>query len=150
MWLLPALIHLLPFAGATPLGAYYLPIFVGPFLAAWLFDPFVAVAASLLMPMLNHTVTGMPNLKMTLILTLELVVFSLTVSSLRTWKSLRYYIAAFAVLVAKLCSLALVALFPALSLLPSLGFFVQSVVTALPGIVLLTLLNVAMVKASDD
>jgi membrane-associated HD superfamily phosphohydrolase len=149
MWLFPFLVHLIPSSGAIPLGGYLLPIFFAPFLAAWLFDPLVSVLSSLLMPILNYTVTGMPIWNMTIILSLELTVFSLVVISLRSRKSIRSYVAPFAVLVAKLCSMTLVAVFPSLAALHSWDFFVQSTVAALPGIFLLALLNLAIAQISN-
>src|SRR5687767_7770331 len=78
MWLIPVLVHLIPpFGDGTPLGVRLLPIFYAPLLAVFLFHPVVAVLASLAMPFINYLLTGMPPFNIAILLTVELVVFSL-------------------------------------------------------------------------
>lgn len=81
-FVLPLLFHLLPSSG-IPLGARLLPIFYAPLLAALLFPPVVALSASLIAPLLNHTLTGNPPLPVAAQLSAELLVFTGVVLLLR-------------------------------------------------------------------
>src|SRR5258706_14846411 len=77
MWLLPVLVHLLPLNGPVPEGARFLPIFYAPVVADWFFNPLVAFLAWLLIPFINHSLTGMPPLNRALLLCIELATFHL-------------------------------------------------------------------------
>lgn len=79
MVLLPILVHLIPFSGAAPLGAYLLPMFVAPLVAVFYLSPAGLVLAALLAPVLNHFLTGMPTSAVLPGLIAELVLFSLLV-----------------------------------------------------------------------
>ncbi len=146
MWMLPALVHQIPFSQPTPLGAYLLPIFFVSLFAAWFFDPWVSVVASLLQPLLNHITIGMPTFNVAILLSLELVLFSLMVIKFREYKGLRSFVAPFAVVVAKLGSMILVAAVPSLAKTHFFVFFAHSVKVALPGIFLLWLFNLVLVR----
>lgn len=150
MWLFPFLVHLIPYSGAIPIGTYLLPIFFAAFLSAWLFHPSVSLIASLVMPFANYVLTGMPTINMAIILSLELVVFSTVIASMRSRKSIRAYVAPVAVLIAKLSSMILIAIFSSLSTVPPWNFFIQSVANGLPGILLLLLLDLAIARAYHD
>ena len=75
MALLPILVHLIPFSGKTPLGAYLLPMFIAPLVSAFYLSPAGLVAACLIGPPLNYMLTGMPDLTVLLTLIPELMIF---------------------------------------------------------------------------
>ena len=79
MVLLPILVHLIPFSGATPLGAYLLPMFIAPLVAAFYLSPVGLVLAALLAPVINHALTGMPAAAILPGIMVELALFSLIV-----------------------------------------------------------------------
>jgi len=140
--LLPFLVHLLPPSGGVPLGARLLPIFVAPFLAAALFHPGAAVVASLVTPTLNRLATGQPAPAMSVLLTVELLVFSGIVLAVRERWPRAWFLAPVAYVVAK--GVALLALAAAGAPLPGLvgvAGFLGSLANALPGLLLLLALN---------
>jgi hypothetical protein len=79
MVLLPIIVHLIPFSGAYPLGAYLLPMFIAPLVAAFYVSPVGLILAALLAPMINNVLTGMPQVPTLYFVTSELIVFSILV-----------------------------------------------------------------------
>lgn len=137
--LLPLLFHLLPAGEGVPLGARLLPIFYAPFLAALLFHPGVGLVAALLAPSLNHALTDRPAPEMVTMLTLELLLFVGVILFARTrWPNIPVLAPAAYVLAHLLAAVALG--------LPW-TMAVASLSTALPGIVILFILNVMVVLA---
>ena len=143
--LLPFLIHLLPPVGGVPMGARLLPLFIAPFLAVVLFHPAVALVASLVTPLLNRLLTGQPAWEMSVLLTVELVTFSLAAWLLvRRWP--RFWgNAPLSYVIAKAASLLLLSFLPLLPVSPW-RFFFNSLQTALPGLLVLLLLNFIVVR----
>lgn len=143
--LLPLLFHLLPASGGVPLGARFLPIFYAPLLAAVFFGPVASLAASALVPFANLALTGRPPLPVAAQLSAELLVFTTFILLARLrWPRLPVA-APLAYGVARLVTF--FALTPAAvvsgdaweALSASLG-------AALPGIVILLLLNLVVVQ----
>jgi hypothetical protein len=132
MWLIPFLIHLIPFSGTVPLGARLLPIFYAPLLAAWLFNPFVAIVSGLLMPFINHTLTGMPTFGVAVTVSVELSVFSLILTAYKNRSPRLPLLAPLAVIVGKFISALLLLIIPLVPLSPW-HYFTSSVVNAIPG-----------------
>ncbi len=144
MWLLPLLVHLLPFTGPVPVGARLLPIFYAPLLAAWLFHPAVGLLAGLVMPFINHVFTGMPTLPMTVLLSLELVIFCLVLLFNRKyWPNLPLAPLAF---IAAKGSSAILLVFVALVPASPWAYLVSSVQNALPGLLILLVLHLALLR----
>jgi len=79
MVLLPILVHLVPFSGSQPLGAYLLPMFIAPLVAAFYVSPVGLVLAALLAPIINNALTGMPQASILYFVASELMVFSVLV-----------------------------------------------------------------------
>lgn len=79
MVLLPIFIHLIPFNGVAPLGAFLLPMFIASLVAAFYLPPVGLVIAAMLAPMINHILTGMPTADLLPVLISELMLFSLLV-----------------------------------------------------------------------
>ncbi len=148
--LLPVLVHLLPTVGNVPTGARLLPIFYAPLLAVIFLQPSVGIVASLVAPFINHVLTGSPTYEMTIILTLELTFFSVIFSTIYAHRPKFVVAAPFAYLLAKVASLIAVAVLP-VTLVPTapLQFFTGSLMTALPGMVVLLVLNIVAVQYSQ-
>lgn len=145
--IIPLLVHLIPPVNNVPMGARLLPIFYAPLLAVFLFKPGVAVAASLVTPFLNYLLTSSPTLPMTGIVTLELVVFSAV--AMVAHDRLRWTTAIVALLIGKLASMLLLFVLPVVPVPPA-QFFINGLVIALPGIVILLLLNVAVLRFARE
>jgi hypothetical protein len=144
MWLLPLLVHIVPLDGPVPVGARLLPIFYAPLLAAWIFHPVVGLFASLLMPFINHAFTGMPTLPMTVLLSLELVVFSLgLLLNKKYWP--RLPLAPLAFIIGKVFS-AILLVFVAIVPASPWSYLVSSVQNALPGLLILLVLHLALLR----
>lgn len=148
MWLLPILVHLLPLgSGPVPEGARFLPIFYAPVVAIWFFHPAVALVAGLLMPFINYGLTGMPPLNIAILVSVELVAFSLLLMfSKRCWP--RFWMAApLAGILCKVFSVLLLFVVPLVPA-PPLSFFVDSVSVAWPGLLVLLVINLILLRFS--
>lgn len=142
MWLLPLLVHSLSPTSPIPMGARLLPIFYAPLLAAWVFHPAIGLLASLLMPFINHAFTGMPTLPMTVLLSLELVVFSIGL-----WLNRKYWpnlpLAPLAFIIGKAASAILLAFVTIMPASPW-AYLVSSLQNGLPGLLILLVLHLAL------
>lgn len=153
-WLVPFLVHLVPWAGARPLGAYLLPAFWATFVAVYFFGATAGLLTGLFMPVLNLLLTDLPAWRSFGGISLELVIFVLaTTWAVRqaprgwAWAPLGYILAK---------SVAALALDTAATInRPDAAgyFFSHLVVGSGAGLIALTLLNAALVgyfpKPSD-
>jgi hypothetical protein len=64
-WLVPFLVHLIPWSGVRPLGVYVLPVFWTTFLAVYFYGALPGLAIGLVAPLVNIALTGLPALRMT-------------------------------------------------------------------------------------
>lgn len=85
-WLVPFLIHLVPWAGARPLGVYLLPAFWTAFVAVYLYGLGIGLLVALFAPALNLVLTGLPALAWLAMMSWELTVFVLL-----TWWAVRKF-----------------------------------------------------------
>ena len=97
------------------------------------------------MPSLNHLVTGRPSIEMGILLTVELVIFSAVALLLYRRYPKLWITAPLSYLAAKVASLVVLSLFPLLPASPW-HLFRSSLQTALPGLFVLLLLNVIVVR----
>jgi hypothetical protein len=74
-WLVPFLVHLVPWSGARPLGVYTLPIFWTTFLAVYFYGALPGLAIGLVTPLVNLALTGLPAFRMTGMMGLEIALF---------------------------------------------------------------------------
>ena len=139
---LPWLIHLIPPHQGILMGAILVPLFVVPLIALLWYPPSVALIVAAAGPALSFLVTGLPQGPMLILLTLELIVFTLVAGQLLRASTLGWVAAPLAFLFAKTVSLIVLNVAPFLSQLEPLTYFRTSLSVALPGILLLGLINV--------
>ena len=75
-WLIPFLVHVLPWSVARPLGAYLLPMFWATFVGGYFYGLRVGLLTGLFAPAVNLAVTGLPALQFLSVLAFELSVFA--------------------------------------------------------------------------
>lgn len=144
-WLIPFAIHLAPWSGARPLGAYLLPMFWATFVAVYFFGAGLGVVVGLFAPAVNLLVTGLPAWKFLSVLSFELTVFALvTTWAVRRWP--RFVLAApLGYVVAKIGSTGLQAATTAFGAIGAPGeFFVRSLVGGIAGLVVLAAINAGL------
>ncbi len=139
---LPWLIHLVPPHQGTPMGAILVPLFVVPLIALLWYPSAVALIVAAAGPALSFLVTGLPQGPMLVLLTVELIVFTLVASQLLRASTLGWVAAPLAFVFAKTVSLIVLTLFPFLSQLEPLTYFRTSLSVTLPGVLLLGAINV--------
>lgn len=145
-WLVPFAIHLVPWSGARPLGAYLLPVFWTTLVAVYFYGGLVALAVGLFAPTLNFFVTGQPTFAYLTQTSLEILVF--VVATAWAVRRAPHFLATapLAYPVAKTLSAAMLApdsLFGAAQ-----NFFAHLAIGSWPGLAALALLNVALVRFS--
>lgn len=111
-WLVPFLVHLIPWAGPRPLGVYVLPAFWTTFVAVYFYGALPGLAIGLVTPLLNLAVTGLPAWSAVGMMGLELTFFVLAVAWLMMAWPRFWFAAPVAWLAAKGALLAILALLP--------------------------------------
>jgi hypothetical protein len=134
--LIPYLMHFIPASG-NPVGAVLLPIFIAPFIAVVFFKWNTAVITALLSPMLNYIVTGNPHFAIVGVVTTELVLFVSMSLLLVKVNGLKYAAAPISLVVS---------MFAAQAIFSSVSHFAVVFVTGLPGIALISLINIFALK----
>ena len=130
--LIPFLIHFIPVSG-SPAGAVLLPIFIAPFIAVVFFRLNVGIIAALLSPVLNYLLTGNPIYGIIGIITLELSLFVFITWLLIKVKFVKYFAAPVGVIIS---------MFISQIIFSSLSHFAAVLIVGLPGIVLISLINI--------
>jgi glucan phosphoethanolaminetransferase (alkaline phosphatase superfamily) len=145
-WLIPFLVHLVPWSGARPIGAYLLPVFWATFLAVYFYGVTGGLLTGLFAPVVNLLVTGLPAWRFFGTMSLELVLFVL-VTAWAVRQAPRFWLwAPLGYGVAKTVA-ALLLSAPAVVDMDATGyFFTHLVVGGAAGLVVLTLINGALVK----
>jgi hypothetical protein len=88
-WLVPFAVHLAPWSGVRPLGAYLLPMFWATFVAVYLYGMSLGLAGALFAVAANVALTGQPAGRYLAELGFELLVFvGLTTWLVRRWPRL--------------------------------------------------------------
>ncbi|HLP26560.1 MAG TPA: hypothetical protein VK477_12845 [Acidobacteriota bacterium] len=89
-WLVPFLVHLVPWSGPRPLGVHMLPAFWTAFVAVYLYGGGVGVLVALVVPVVNTLTTGLPVSDRVLAMSVELIAYvALAALAVRRWPSLR-------------------------------------------------------------
>ena len=146
-WLIPFLVHLAPWPGARPLGAYLLPIFWATFVAVYFSGAGAGLLTGLFAPAVNLLVTGLPDWKSFGAAGVEVVIFVL----FATWMVRRaprgWWWAPLGYLVARIGAALLLSAPAALGSLDATAKFLEHVlVGGAAGLIVLALINLALVK----
>jgi len=142
--ILPVLIHFLPNINGQLSGAVLLPIFWAPLFATFVYKKHVALFAGIFAPLLNYLILGRPAPEMVITLGFEVVLFVLLLGGLKNLKVTQYFAAPLAYLVASLITAFGLSLLGNIS--DPMTFWMNSTLIAIPGIILMGLINVAILK----
>ena len=145
-WLVPLVVHLVPWAGARPLGAHLLPAFWAAFVAVYLYGLGGGLVVALTVPVVKFLTGGLPWFGNAGELSLELVLFSgFAALALHRWPAVRVT-APVAWLAAKVAAVGvLVATSARVGGGPWSDVLLSALATALPGLGVLLALNTALV-----
>ncbi len=138
-WLVPFVVHLVPWSGERPLGVYLLPMFWATFVAAYFYGARIGLLVGLFSPAINLLVTGLPAWRFHGEMAVELAIFALVTA----WAVRRLgrfaLIAPLGYVGAKMVTMVLLApTAPAMDL-------ARSLVSALAGLAALAAINAALV-----
>ncbi len=145
-WFVPFAVHLAPWSGVRPLGAYLLPMFWTSFMAAYFYGPKIGALTGFFAPAVNLLVTGLPAWRFLSVMSGELVVFAL----ITAWAVCRF--PRFFLLAPIVCILT-VLISTAIQVVASAGFSVaalgeplgQAVVDGFAGLTVLSAINAVLV-----
>ena len=141
-FLAPYVVHFIPSWDDSPIGAKLLPIFYAPLIAALTRRAHVSITVALMAPWLNHVLIGMPSIPMAIILTGELLIFSVVAERLARNHRGQFWLGPVSYLLAKPVSLLVLLAVPGfLDGTPSAMQFARGVVNAWPGLAVLALLS---------
>lgn len=144
-WLLPFVVHALPWDGERPLGAHLLPACWAAFVAVYLYGVGGGLVVALSVPAVKLFAAGQPMFDHAGLLVLELAVFSgFAALALHRWPALRLTAPLAWVLAKGVIMLVVPVLGGAVA--PATDFFLVALITALPGLAVLLALNAALVQ----
>lgn len=143
--ILPLFIHLIPNINGNLSGAVLLPIFWAPMLATFVYKRHVAIFAGIFAPLLNYLILGRPTPEMVVTLGFEIVAFALLLGWLKNLSIVKYVAAPVAYLVASLLVVTGMSFFNEHL---SFAMWVNATTVAIPGILLLGLANLALLRFS--
>jgi hypothetical protein len=136
----PYVVHLFPGWDDSPLGARLIPMFWAPLLGVFWRQYGFTLGLAFASPWINHLIFGMPSRPLAIVLSFELVVFTLLLFAMvRAWGH-RAWMGPAGYLLTKPFSALLIAAWPLLPA-PPLKFIAHSVTTAWLGIIVLALLG---------
>lgn len=146
-WLVPFLIHLVPWTGARPLGVYVLPVFWTTFIAVYFYGALPGLAIGLVTPLVNLALTGLPAFRMAGFMGMEVALFvAMAAPLVGRWPGF-WFSAPLAWIGAKTLALALQFLIPAFGYTGNpvihLG---RSTQNALVGLAVLAVINGLLVR----
>ncbi len=140
----PILVHLIPPVNGIPIGAILLPMFYIPLLVLLMYGRGAALLTACIAPFLNFLLVGNANWGFMGVLTLELVVFTYFVSLFLPTQA-KYFSAILAIVLAKFISAISISVF---HLIPvqGLDYFQNALINGIPGIIILTLITLLVLK----
>ncbi len=146
-WLVPFLVHLAPWSGARPLGAYLLPMFWATFVAVYFYGAGAGLLTGLFAPAVNLLVTGLPAWKFLSVLSFELAVFAVLLAWAVRRRPQLWLLAPLGYLAAKTASTLLQSATPVFGDIGApVRFFANSVAGGAAGLAVLAAINFALVK----
>ncbi|MBS0661971.1 MAG: hypothetical protein JSR48_01805 [Verrucomicrobia bacterium] len=146
-WLVPFLVHLIPWTGARPLGAYLLPMFWATFVAVYFYGAGVGLLTGLFGPAVNLFLTGLPAWKFLSVLSFELALFAVGLAWAVRHLPRFWLLAPLGYLGAKTASTLLQSVTPVFGDIGApLRFFGSSVSGGAAGLVALAAINFALVR----
>lgn len=145
-WLVPFAVHLAPWSGVRPLGAYVLPMFWTTLVASYFFGARVGVVVGLFAPVINLLVTGLPALAFAATMSVELAVFAVAVAAgVRRWPRF-VLIAPLAYVVGRLASTAVLGVTGAFADFgAAVDFVTRALSGGVAGLVVLSAIHAALV-----
>jgi len=142
--ILPVLVHLLPNINGQLSGAVLLPMFLAPMFAAFMYKKHVAIFAGIFAPLLNYLIMGRPAPEMVVTLGFEVVLFVLVLSWFKDLKGIQYFAAPLAYLITSLIVAAGLSWMG--NLTNPVSSWINSTVIAIPGILLIGIINLAILR----
>lgn len=112
-WLVPFLVHLIPWSGVRPLGVYVLPVFWTTFVAVYFYGALLGLAIGLVTPLVSLALTGLPALSMVGTMGLEVGFFALGAAVMMSRWPAFWFTAPLAWVAAKALTIAVQFLVPA-------------------------------------
>jgi len=150
-WAIPFVLHMAPWGGAAPLGAFLLPMFWAAFIAVYLYGPGIGLIVGLFSPFLNLVATGLP-----VAAELRTLMFEVAIFVFLSWLVLRkprlrkfWLLAPLAFIAAHACSAGLLAAganFLGNASTPVKTFFTSAITTGAPGLLVLAAINYALAR----
>lgn len=142
--ILPVLVHLLPNINGNLSGAVLLPLFIAPMVAAYFFKKHVAIFAGIFVPLFNYLLMSRPAPEMVIILGFELVLFVLILTAIKNISVIKYFASPISFLLASLITVFGFS-FAGNITAPS-AFWITNTIIAIPGIILLAVSNLLILK----
>jgi len=147
---MPVLVHMAPWGGGIPLGAFLLPMFWAAFVTVFLYGLWPGLLVAVFGPVVNTFLTQFPELRLNTVMSFELVVFVVF-----SWVVIRrprgrsfWLLAPLAYVVAKACSSGLRA--AGVEVFGNIGmaaeFFIRSVSNGIPGLIVLAVINFVLAR----
>lgn len=142
--ILPVLVHLLPNINGNLSGAVLLPVFIAPMIAAYIFKKHVAIFAGIFAPLLNYLIISRPAPDMVILLGFELVLFVLILTSIKKISVVKYIAAPLSFIFASIITIVGFSL--AGNIADPVSFWLNNTIVAIPGIILLAIGNLLILK----
>ncbi|MEO6874937.1 MAG: hypothetical protein ABI222_08955 [Opitutaceae bacterium] len=146
-WLIPFLVHLIPWSAPRPLGAYLLPMFWATFVAVYFYGAAVGLLTGLFAPAMNLLLTGLPAARVLGGMSLELVVFVVAMAWAVRHAPRCWLLAPLGYFLARTVTVLVLSPGEILTHADAAGhFFTHLVVGGAAGLVILAIINAALVK----
>jgi hypothetical protein len=145
-WLVPVLVHVIPWDGDRPLGVYLLPVFWMTFVALYFHGALLGLLVGLVTPIANLLVTGLPAAKSVGMMSLEVAFFAVIAAwAVARWPNSRLT-APLAYVLAKAAAIMVEFVVPAFGETENpLAHLARSTQNGLAGLAVLAVINVLLV-----
>jgi len=141
----PWIVHFIPAAGGGTWGERLLPMFIAPLIGVAFFPLHVGLIPALLAPVANALITGLPSGNLILLLTVQLVVFTLLMDLALRKRPRMWFVAPLAYVTGNVCAAVLTMFLPFLAAGgDGFSLSIESLWQSAPGLLLLLLINVCI------